>query len=45
MNKAKKPLIIKLSSGERLKILANLIIDRILEETNKDKSVDTQLST
>ena len=32
MNTPKKSLIIKLDPEERLKILANLIIDRIIEE-------------
>ena len=45
MNKHKEPLIVKLSSEERLKILANLIIDRILEDMNKEKQANMQSNT
>jgi len=40
MNKAKRPLIVKLGSEERLKILANLIIDRILEDIGKKEPIN-----
>jgi hypothetical protein len=45
MNKHKEPFIVKLSSEERLKILANLVIDRILEDMNKEKLKNVQLNT
>ncbi len=37
MAKKEKSLIVKLNTEERLKILANMIIDRILEEKEKGK--------
>jgi hypothetical protein len=45
MNKHKEPLIVKLSSEERLKILANLVIDRILEDMGKKELANTQQDT
>lgn len=45
MNKAKKPLILKLNSEERLKIFANLIIDRILEDKDKNMKLNVKLNT
>ncbi len=45
MNKHKEPLIVKLNSEERLKILANLVIDRILEDMGKNELANTELDT
>lgn len=45
MNNFKKPLIVKLSSDEMLKTLANLVIDRILEDIDKKKQINTKSNT
>lgn len=45
MNNFKKPLIVKLNSEEMLKTLANLVIDRILEDIDKKKQINTKSDT
>lgn len=45
MNNFKKPLIVKLNSEEMLKTLANLVIDRILEDIGRKKQINTKSST
>jgi len=45
MNNFKKPLIVKINSEEMLKTLANLVIDRILEDIDKKKQINTKSDT